>query len=60
MFANLNLKSEIETNSIQDILDQLQIIQSKYIHSLGISHNDVHPGNIMIRSHKSFLIGKLY
>lgn len=35
----------------------MQIIQSKYMHSCGITHSDIHSENVMLRSYRSFLIG---
>lgn len=32
---------------------------SKYMHSRGICHKDLHLGNLMFRGNKGFVIGKL-
>lgn len=34
----------------------VKVLQSKYMHSHGVRHDDIKPDNIMLRKHKSFLI----
>lgn len=55
-FLRLYRKSEYTILSII-CFGFVQVFQSKYIHSHGVRHDDIKPGNIMVRGSQSFLIG---